>query len=214
MDLALWEKLLPLTIANAIKNTAFYRLLYADQSFGTSFSVADLPNLPIVTREMLRKSGSSSVARNLTCAAIQNTSGTSGTSIFLHRSAEEFAFIDEFFSQAFSAPTNSGARPLVLNLSNIGHGVHTPVPSPVFALQSDLISLNQIHRPLAYLARDFELEGVAPRVSSIVGTVSQLNVLTHYLCEHGHRDLMEPIREIFLTSEYVTPANRLWLEQR
>ncbi|MGO6787581.1 hypothetical protein ACCS70_29370 [Rhizobium ruizarguesonis] len=211
---AFWEKLLPLTIANAIQNTVFYRELYADQELGSAFSVADLPSLPIVTRAMLQKAGYASVARNLTCAAIQNTSGTSGPAIFLHRSVEEFAFIEEFFSRAFPTPANSAARPLVLNLSTIGHGVHTPVPSPVFVLQSDLISLYQIHRPLAYLAKDYELEGVVPRVSSVVGTVSQLNVLTHYLCEHGLKELMEPIREIFLTSEYVTPANRAWLQQQ
>lgn len=207
-----WSKLLPLTIKYAIENNEFYSQSFYGVNPECVRNPEALQQLPIVTRSMLRCAGRRAISNGLTCAAIQNTSGTTGEILFLHRSVEEFSFIRDFFGEILSRNKKNGPRSIVLVLDTTGHGVNTPVPSSEFIIQSDISSIRDIERAIAYLSREYDIGGVESRVSAVVGAVSQINLLTEFLVSKNLRHLMDVIETISLTSDYLSPANRSWLE--
>jgi phenylacetate-coenzyme A ligase PaaK-like adenylate-forming protein len=207
-----WAKLLPLTIAHAVERNSFYGDLLSDVDAKLVCGPNDLKRLPIVTREMLRDAGSLAVSSGLACVAIQNTSGTTGDCLFLHRSAEEFSFIGDFFESIIRRNDAAEMRPLTLIVDTNGHGVHTPVPSRSFVLHSDIGSTKDIRRAVAYLSRVYDIAGVESRVSALVGGLAQVNLLTEFLLTNGLINLVNSIKSLSLTSDFLSPANRIWLE--
>ena len=148
-------------------------------------------------------------------AGVQHTTGTTGASLQLHRSAAEQAFIWEFFSAQLAARPVPTPRPLHLNLVNAYHGSLTPMPTAAFVLNAGVYDRAQASQARVLLDRTYSLEGVEPRISVVMGTERMLKALTVYLMDDGFDLAGSPVRTIALFGGHVTPnrkrlLSRLW----
>lgn len=206
------DRLLASTIARAVSGTKLYNRLYSNIRFDKIIAVEDLKHLPLVSKKMLLEAGEDAVNWSLNCAAIQNTSGTTGQPLFLHRSWEEFEFISKFFERRVFNKLTDDDRPLILNMDVPGHGTPTPVPTGAFIVNSCITDEFSTKRTIEYLKRHYSIPGVVNRVCAITGSVTQVNELTSYLVNRGIDPQQFEVQQMALTSDHLSAANRHSIE--
>jgi phenylacetate-coenzyme A ligase PaaK-like adenylate-forming protein len=211
--LRLRDELLRQTIAWCVSQSPYYRSRFDRAS---SFrGLADLATLPVLHREDVVEHHAELVCGPSLPAAVQHTTGTTGTSLQLHRSADEQAFIWQFFSAQLAARPAPSPRPLHLNLVNAYHGSLTPMPSAAYVLNAGVYDRAQASQARVLLDRTYELPDVEPRVSVVMGTERMVKALTVYLMDDGFDLGASPVRTVVLYGGHVTPnrkrlLSRLW----
>jgi phenylacetate-coenzyme A ligase PaaK-like adenylate-forming protein len=211
--LQLRDELVRQTIAWCVSQSRFYRERFeAAPSFR---GLADLPTLPVLHREDVVEHHADLMCDQSLPAGVQHTTGTTGASLQLHRSATEQAFIWDFFSAQLAARPLPTPRPLHLNLVNAYHGSLTPMPTAAFVLNAGVFDRAQASQARVLLDRTYSLEGVERRVSVVIGTERMVKALTVYLSEDGFDLAASPVRTIALFGGHVTPnrkrlLSRLW----
>lgn len=199
------------TVFHAAKNTSFYGELYRSIDLDEWSIHADLSELPFTNKAAIRAAGADAIDSALSYAAIQNTSGTTGKSLFLHRSQEEFDFIQEFFGELLSRNAQSTPSPLLLALAVPSHGSATPVPTNAFVLTTSVTSESGGARTAQYLETRFAIPYTSEYVSGISGGLWQVVALTGYL---KSRAIPKPaqVSSIGVTGDHLSPSLRRWLE--
>jgi hypothetical protein len=211
------NKLLPATVRNAWEGSPFYRALYAKAGVDPDAvrDLADLPKLPIVRKEEVRRAGADARCRAATerVALLQHTTGTTGEPFFFYRSTKELRFISEFFSD-LRQEQPSGPRPLMLVLTGLDwHGTPTPVPGNTFPIHCGLYSEDYADLAVKLMRRRFDIPGVNERVNVLCGS-NELLMFTHWCAQKG----IDPGKEfgiqlIQMTGFYLTERWRRKLEE-
>lgn len=199
---SLREQLLPLTLQQAYESTDFYGCLYKDIELD-QISLDNLDRLPIIGKTQVLEAGHRAINWNLACAYIQNTSGSTGVPLTLHRSYEEASFINGFFA-GLDREQTAEAKPVVLSLTLPHHGTPTAVPAPIFMLHSHILDSYMLEYTLELLKRQFEIPGVRQRVEVLSGTCSQIFGLTTEVLRRGEDLSKLHVRQIHTTSRYIT----------
>ncbi len=211
--LRLRDELVRQTIAWCVSQSPYYRRRFdAAESFR---GLADLPKLPVLHREDVVAHHADLICGRSLPAGVQHTTGTTGASLQLHRSAAEQAFIWEFFSAQLAARPFPAPRPLHLNLVNAYHGSLTPMPSAAYVLNAGVYDRAQASQARVLLERTYDLEGVESRISVVMGTERMVKALTVYLLTDGFDLVASPVRTVALFGGHVTPnrkrlLSRLW----
>lgn len=203
------NRLIGETVRAAARDSPFYGKLYRGLDLSTLDTTDDLAILPTVDKAMLAAAGSAALCPREAgpTIAIQNTSGTTGTQFWLHRSQAEQAFIQEFFQEWNSRNAETdGAPRLVLQLVSDRHGVPTGVPSNVFPLSCRLMDPSSLDKAVALLGGEFTVDSSESRVSAISGSHDDIVVLTSYLLEKGisPSEAFE-VRRVSPIGRYLTP---------
>ena len=211
--LQLRDELVRQTIAWCVAQSRFYRDRF--EAAGSFRGLVDLPTLPVLHREDVVAHHADLICGQSLPAAVQHTTGTTGASLQLHRSAAEQAFIWEFFSAQLAARPFPTPRPLHLNLVNAYHGSLTPMPSVAYVLNAGVYDRAQASQARGLLDRTYDLDGVEPRISVVMGTERMVKALTVYLLDDGFDLAASPVRTIALFGGHVTPnrkrlLSRLW----
>ncbi|TGP89079.1 MULTISPECIES: phenylacetate--CoA ligase family protein [unclassified Mesorhizobium] len=202
------NELIGRTVRDAAGRSPFYRRHFADLDLSIIHRIEDLAVLPRLAKSDVRAAGYSILCGGQIPSHVQNTSGSTGSPLLLFRSQEEMTFIRAFFSHVHGEEAGDRLRPVVLALTIPHHGTPTPIPGHAFVLQTALTDDELLDQSITLLESSFDLHGVENRVSAIVGSFSQILVLTNYLLENGRMDLAESIRHIELTGDYLTPRWR------
>lgn len=205
------DTLLRDTVGWCVEQSAFYRSRFPDPS--TFGGLADLASLPVLFRSDVIDHHADIVCDPTLPAAIQHTTGTTGASLQLHRSPAEQAFIWDFFSAQLAVREVPEVRPLHLNLINAYHGSLTSMPSPAYVLSAGVYDRAQASQVRMILEHSYDLPGVEPRVSVVMGTERMVKALTAYLIDDGYDLAASPVRSVVLFGGHVTP-NRKWLLSR
>jgi phenylacetate-coenzyme A ligase PaaK-like adenylate-forming protein len=207
------DTLLRDTVAWCVDRSPFYRKRFPDpESFG---GLVDLTTLPVLFRHEVIEHHADIVCDPTLPAAIQHTTGTTGASLQLYRSPAEQAFIWEFFSAQLAVQPAPELRPLHLNLINAYHGSLTAMPSAAYVLNAAVYDRAQASQARTLLERTFDLPGVEPNVSVVMGTERMVKALTAYLTDDGFDLAASSVRSIVMFGGHVTPnrkrlISRLW----
>ena len=211
--LQLRDELVRQTVAWCVSQSRFYRSRF--EAAAPFRGLADLPRLPVLHRADVVEHHADLMCVQSLPAGVQHTTGTTGASLQLHRSAAEQAFIWEFFSAQLASRPVPTPRPLHLNLVNAYHGSLTPMPTAAFVLNAGVYDRAQASQARVLLDRRYSLEGVERRISVVMGTERMLKALTVYLMDDGFDLAGSPVRTIALFGGHVTPnrkrlLSRLW----
>lgn len=200
------NKLLPITIANAISRSKFYSDFYRN-SIRHVQSVQDLQGLPILTKELVIDNFGDLIVGKELPALIQHTTGTTGTPLPIYRSQEEINFITNFFSSLID---NSDTRliPLVLHLSDLYHGPSLQIPAQEYSLPVGITDDVLLSQAAHLLTEEQNIPGVEKKVSVIVGLVPYVKTLTNYLLETGFDFSNTDIKTIVPLCTIITPRWR------
>lgn len=206
------NELINKTVLHAASFTTFYGNLYRGIDLDSVLTVDDLARLPTVDKDKILKAGSESRATHLRTAYLQNTSGSSGAILVAHRSENEAAFISAFFTELLVRDETT-TRPLVLSLYVASHGTPTQIPGNVFVVTQTVGDARTADNTRKLLETEYDIPGVAKRVSIIIGGITQVFLLTSYLLEKGFDFAKSPLSAILVTGEYLPSRMRLLLEQ-
>lgn len=214
---ALRNELIRETVLRAFEGSSLYRDLYDAVDLGSIATVEDLARLPLVTKEQLRRAGRAAMCHpdDTPVSHIQNTTGTTSEQFFVYRSVPETQFIQEFYAQLAASEAGPAApAPLMLQIQFPHHGLPTPVPANVFVLPFSVNDDHLVDYALLLLRKEFDLPGVARRVSILSGSQTGILVLTSYLLEQGIAGDSEfAIKLIHLQGRYLTKRWRSVLQQ-
>jgi len=210
---SLREELLGETISWCRNQSKYYRQRFADA--GEVKCLTDMPKLPVLFREDVVDNHAAILCDPSLPAAVQHTTGTTGAFLQLHRSAGEQKFIWDFFSARLCAAPMPNPRPLYLSLSNAYHGSLIGMPTSAYTLSAGVHDMAQAQQARGLLERRYNLPGVAPQVSLLMGTERMVKALTAYLLADGYDLKNSPVRHLALFGGHVTPARkrllaRLW----
>ncbi len=203
------QALLPRTVLHAARRTEFYREHYRAVDLSRWVAAPCLHDLPFVDKEIIRAAGGAAADQSLLCAAIQNTSGTTGEMLFLRRSYEEFQFINDFYSE-FLSRKEVVNKPILLALTVPSHGSPTPVPTNAFVLVGSVTSESGAARTARYLTNTYDVPGTSGSVSGLSGGLWQIAALTGYL---RSRNIPKPtsVSVVSTTGDYLSTNLRSWL---
>jgi phenylacetate-coenzyme A ligase PaaK-like adenylate-forming protein len=206
------ESLLRETVAWCATRSPYYRDRFgaAAQDFA---GLADLPKLPVLFREEVVRHQAEILCDPSLPAAVQHTTGTTGASLHVYRGPAEQSFVWEFFSAQLTANPRPGPRPLYMNLVNAYHGSLTGMPSHAYVLSAGVYDRAQASQARGILERTFDLPGVEPRVSMVMGTERMVKALTAYLLADGFDLAGSAVKTITLFGGHVTPARKRLLGQ-
>jgi phenylacetate-coenzyme A ligase PaaK-like adenylate-forming protein len=200
------------TVLHAVNHCDFYRDLYHGVDVAAIARQDDLCRLPFVDKAQMRAAGRHVLCAHLEPAYVQNTSGTTGEFLLIHRSHEEQAFVQEFFSALIGRDTSPTPRPLTLSLYVPAHGTPTGVPSDALVLLQTVASTSTAENVLKLLRRTFAFRGVSDRVRILSGALSQVVLVTTYLQNHGGTVNLLPLQVVRVTGDYLSQRCRRWLE--
>jgi phenylacetate-coenzyme A ligase PaaK-like adenylate-forming protein len=195
------------TVTWCSTRSSFYRSRFGEVADGFR-GIEDLARLPILFREEVAQNLRELVCDPATPAAIQHTTGTTGSFLQVYRGPAEQAFIWEFFSAQLRASPRPEPRPLYMNLVNAYHGTLTGMPSHAYVLSVGVYDRAQASQARGVLERVYELPGVEPRVSMIMGTERMIKALTAYLIADGFDLAASSVKTLTLFGGHVTPRRK------
>jgi phenylacetate-coenzyme A ligase PaaK-like adenylate-forming protein len=197
------------TVAWCVANSPYYRKRFpSPESFR---GLADIALLPVLFREDVIENHVDLRCDASLPMAIQHTTGTTGASLQLYRNAAEQAFIWNFFSAQLQTQQPPNPRPLQLNLTNAYHGSLTAMPSVAYVLSAGVYDRAQAAQARGLLERSYDLPGVEPRVTTVVGTERMVKALTAYLMEDGFDLANSSVNNLVLFGGHVSVAQKLLL---
>ncbi|MEN6521635.1 MAG: phenylacetate--CoA ligase family protein [Armatimonadota bacterium] len=200
-------------LAHAVRNSKFYRDLYAGIDINAIGSIEDIKILPIVTKEQLRENIDLVVAVDKSSACESHTGGTTGKSLIVYftedNSCERMATLDHFkMKHGF---VNLRMKKATFN------GKHIVPPNQrnkVFwrynaaSKQMVFSSFHHNNENIPYYIA--ALNKFQP--AAIDGFVSSIYDIAAFVERHGLRFSFSPVA-VFPTSETVTPAHREVIER-
>jgi phenylacetate-coenzyme A ligase PaaK-like adenylate-forming protein len=202
------DDLLRRTVAWCSERSAFYRERFAGVA-GSFRGLEDLPRLPVLTRDEVAAHERELLCEPVQPACIQYTTGTTGTPLHLFRSPAEIAFIGKFYGEQVRERLATGeARPLHLSLTSAYHGQPTPVPAWAYAVFAGIYDRTQAQQARSLLEREFELPGIEPRITAVVGGDILVKSLTAYLVAAGVDLAALPVHTLVITGGYVSRARK------
>ena len=205
------ESLLRDTVAWCTANSRFYReRLPSPETVG---GLDDLARMPVLYRDEVIEHQERLICDPSPPAAVQHTTGTTGPFLEVLRSASEQAFIWEFFAAQLAVADQRLPRPLHLNLANAYHGALTPLPSNAYVLSAGVHDQAQAAQARAILERSYDLAGVEPRVSVVMGTERMVKALTAYLIADGYDLDGGAVRTVALFGGHVSTARKRLLAE-
>lgn len=166
---------------------------------------ADLSGWPIVRRTDVIERFDDFIADDRKLAIVSHTSGSTGPSLSVFRSADELLFIQRYYEALFDPRFETEAtRPLVLSFPNFYHGASLPLPLPGMVFVSGVTDDTLIEDAKNVLMTEYEIPGHDRRISIVSGLAFQIVFFTNFLLEQGE-DLSElGVRSLTLTGEYVS----------
>lgn len=202
------ENLLKSTIAWCMERSAFYRARFGE--LGAAFrGLADLPRLPILLRDEVIDNQPLLLCEQVQPSCVQYTTGTTGRFLTLYRSPAEVAFISEFFTAGVNQRhAGQTVRPLWLTLTSAYHGSQTPVPGWPYVIPAGVYDQTQAEQALKLIDTTFEMRGVEPRVSAVVGGDILLKALTAFLVDRRYDFDAGPVRQLIMTGGYMSAARK------
>jgi phenylacetate-coenzyme A ligase PaaK-like adenylate-forming protein len=203
------SELLRDTIEWCRTSSEFYRRRFADA--GEICDLDDLVRLPVLFRKDVVENHVALRCDRSAPAAIQHTTGTTGSFLQLYRSANEQAFVWQFVAAQIQATPEPPVRPLHMVLSNAYHGALTPVPSRAFLMSVGVHDSAQASQARQVLERTYDMPGVADRVGVVSGTERMVKALTAYLIAGDFDFAASPVRRIDLFGGHVTPRRKAML---
>ncbi len=141
--------------------------------------------LPVLTKDMVRRNGDGALAEGSTTTYLQHTSGTTGEPLLVHRNQAEVSNIAEFFGSVRSEAATGKHQPIFLSMANVVHGTATPMPSSAFVINGACYDEATCNSTRSLLLRGYSISGFESRVSAISGPLEQLIYFTQYLIECG-----------------------------
>jgi phenylacetate-coenzyme A ligase PaaK-like adenylate-forming protein len=199
------------TVSWCVASSSYYRKRFPPP--GAFRGLQDLASLPVLTRAEVVENHADLLCDASLPTAIQHTTGTTGAFLELYRGAAEQAFIWDFFSAQLQTRDLPEVRPLHLNLTNAYHGALTAMPSHAYVLSAGVYDRAQAQQARGLLERTYELPGVEPRVSLLMGTERMVKALTAYLREDGFDLAGSPVTTVVLFGGHVSPRHKLLLGQ-
>jgi phenylacetate-coenzyme A ligase PaaK-like adenylate-forming protein len=199
-------ELLRETIAWCRSSSAFYRERFSDA--GDISELADLGRLPVLFRQDVVDSYDALRCDPSLPAAIQHTTGTTGSFLQVYRGASEQAFVWQFMAAQLAATPEPPIRPLHLVLANAYHGTLTPVPSRAYLISVGVHDGAQASQARQVLEKTYALPGVAERVGVVSGTERMVKALTAYLVAGQFDFASSPVKRIDLFGGHVTPRGK------
>jgi hypothetical protein len=182
---SLIDELLPDTIVHARSCSPFYQSLYADAP--AAIARHNIHLLPTVDKPALLAAGNARLATDVQTSHLGNTSGSTGRFFLIHRSAEEYRFINQFFS-TFAQQYERDRDVVVFSLSLPSHGTALPIPMNCFSVLHCIIDDRTCNNFMAYLSEQQEMPGGANPTRIVVGALTQVLLFTKY-CTSKNIDL-------------------------
>ncbi len=145
---------------------------------------------------------------SLPTAALQQTGGSSGRQLTLHRSAAELEFIAELFLELQRGQALAAGAPCIAAMGS-HHGQPTPVPYRGPVAHADFT----LPVEPGALAALFAGDGSGRRDTVFVGLESQVRIATCRLIEAGFDFSLSRVGAIVTTGDFVTGRLRRWLEE-
>lgn len=203
----LQDALLRETVAWCAAKSPYYRASFGEVADGFR-GLEDLARLPVLTRADVVGHHADLQCDPSLPAALQHTTGTTGAFLQIHRGPAEQAFVWDFFAGQLESNPRPGLRPLYLNLVNAYHGALTGMPSHAYVLSAGVHDRAQAQQSRGLIERTYDLPGVEPRVSMIMGTERMIKALTAYLIADGFDLAGSPVHTLTLFGGHVTPARK------
>lgn len=209
------ERLLDLTIQQAVSQCSFYRELYGGIAISGTFPRSDLQTLPIIDRDMVGNAGDAIKSDYATYAFTSYTSGTTtGNPMMIDRSIQEQNYLSAFFTEFNKLqPPDPEGPPFVLTLSILAHGQQLRVPQEAYIYPVKMGDIHGLIRAVRLLERTFTVNGKKRKISSITGTPISIAQLTRYLVTEKLQHLMKQVKQLNTTGQYVTPYQQQILEK-
>jgi phenylacetate-coenzyme A ligase PaaK-like adenylate-forming protein len=204
------SRLLELTLRAARRRSSLYRAKWIGTPIAKGFELANLDSLPLVTKAEIHQF-EKEWAANPRVVAVQNTSGSTGTPLFLYRTVDEFGFIEKFFTKADGVRTEKA--PLGLHLAIPQHGAPTPIPGHVFSLQSSATNDKLLAYSNSLIQKQFLLPHVESRVSVLSGDHNSNLLLARLYDEQREKSVPSAIKVVCLTGRQLTIRWRKELER-
>jgi phenylacetate-coenzyme A ligase PaaK-like adenylate-forming protein len=202
------DDLLRRTIAWCRERSSFYRERFAAAAGGFR-GMDDLPRLPVLTREEIAAHERELLCEPVQPACIQYTTGTTGTPLHLFRGPGEIAFIAKFYGEQVRELLATGERrPLHLSLTSAYHGQPTPVPAWAYAVFAGVYDRTQAQQARSLLEREFDLPGIEPRITAVVGGDILVKSLTAWLVATGVDLPALPVHTLAITGGHVSLARK------
>lgn len=202
------DDLLRRTVAWCSERSPFYRERFAGVA-GSFRGLDDLALLPILTREEIAAHERELLCEPVQPACIQYTTGTTGTPLHLFRGPGEIAFISSFYGEQVRERLATGEpRPLHLSLTSAYHGQPTPVPVWAYAVFAGVYDRTQAQQARALLECGFDLPGIEPRITAVVGGDILVKSLTAYLVAAGVDLTALPVHTLGITGGHVSQARK------
>lgn len=210
-DLALWGEFLPLTLSRAARLAPFFSRTLQGFPLEAISSRRALAALPKTSRRDLIEAGRGALAAEGNEEVfVQNTSGSSGQFLFLHRSRAEQHFWADFSSKLF--PPATGPRPLSLALYIPTHGTPIAIRSGHLHLMQSVISKSTAGNVLRFLATDFDIPNTERRISALEGPLAQVLTATAFARHHQFDPAEAALKRIVVTGDYLSHSQRCYLE--
>ncbi len=202
------EPLLRQTIAWCASNSTFYR-----ERFGARAErfrgLGDLADLPVLMRDQVLANQNHLRCQQVLPLALQYTTGTTGNFLRLYRSAQEIEFIQQLHSQRVLPLLESGEpRPLFLSLTSAYHGAPTPIPGWPYVVTAGMYDRTQAEQARQLLLGRYDLPGVEPQVSAVIGGDLVIKAFTAYLLEQGVDPRATGVSLLAMTGGYVSEARK------
>jgi phenylacetate-coenzyme A ligase PaaK-like adenylate-forming protein len=211
---ALLDRMLDLTVQQAIDQSSFYADLYQELPPGRYVGFQELASLPSIKRTDVERAGANICSRYTTYKFSSYTSGTTTASpLIIDRSSQEQQYLINFFSTLQASSPVPANPQLVLSLADWSNGQRLQIPGRVYTFPVALIEEQGFYQAVGLLRRAFNINGQERRISAIAGSFRALMPLTAYLDAEGHRDLAEHIKVIQTSSQYQTAYSRAWVSK-
>ncbi|MDP9178757.1 MAG: hypothetical protein M3O61_13825 [Gemmatimonadota bacterium] len=208
------QRLLDMTVRQAIAQTEFYSARFADLPLQERLSRADFQSLPVLTRNELQASGGAIRSRHAKYAFTSYTSGTStGRPLFIDRSQQEQQYLTQLFT-LLGGPSEAGEAEIALVLATWYHGHQLQIPGRAFTVPVSLSNRVGYGQALALLSRSYDINGSRRHINAIVGGLVAIMMLTVYLLEEDRGDLITRVKRLQSTSHYISRAARAWLSEQ
>jgi phenylacetate-coenzyme A ligase PaaK-like adenylate-forming protein len=210
---ALEQRLLDLTVHQAVEGSSFYRRLYDNLAPDRVIDREQLAGLPIVRREDIESAGAEICCRSTHYASSSYTSGsTSQRPLVIDRSREELAYLTEFLPLLGDAVPQQQEPPVILLIVSWYHGTQLNLGGDAITLPVDLSKRVGLSLSVMLLSREFEVNERMRRINMVAGPTGRLIHLTSYLMANGHAELVAPVKLVQMSGAPITPFRRRWLE--
>ncbi len=202
------DPLLRDTVSWCVRQSPFYRARFGSEAEHFR-GLDDLPRLPVLFRDEAKADQDGIRCQQVTPSAVQYTTGTTGEFWRLYRSAEELQFIAQFYTERARTLLESGqTRPLLLALTSVYHGAPTPVPGWPYVVSAGMYDRTQAHQARQLLEARYDLPGVEPQVSAIIGGDLVVKAFTAFLLSQNVDLRTTGVRHLIMTGGYVSESRK------